>query len=406
MSRARGGLTSKGFVVPADVVSHCGNGSTNAGLRLLAEKFHATPIHGKGDGMSDSIPTHIDGKQEARVADGEAFISPEMVARLGGGDTKKGAQKLYAMLDRIREARTGNAKQGKEINPDKYMPGGSVNGYSAGGVPSFAGTTGSVPPGATGMESSLSNWVGDYTTNMLGQGQALANSPYQAYTGPLTAGASDLQNKVFTGLQNTSFPGNLGQSFTNAGAPTAGANGQPMGGNGIASQYMNPYLQNVLQPQLAELSRQAQINNQTSMGGLTKAGAFGGGRQAIMESENNRNLLNAQNTAIGTGYSNAYDKGMQQFNTEQNQGQTLAGLMAGQGAAQRGIESEGIAADKAQFEEARLNPYKMVQFQQSLLSGLPLQSQTYNLPATDALTRFSQGVSTVDDLLKRLKVTQ
>jgi hypothetical protein len=161
-------------------------------------------------------------------------------------------------------------------------------------------------------------------------------------------------------------------------------------------------LQNVLQPQLAELNRQAQINNLSGVGSLTKSGAFGGGRQAIMESEANRNLLNAQNTAIGTGYANAYDKGMQQFNTEQGQGTTLAGLMANQGATQRGIESEGIAADKSQFEEARLNPYKMVQFQQSLLSGLPLQSQTYNLPATDTLTRFSQGVSTVDDLLKRL----
>jgi hypothetical protein len=78
--------------------------------------------------------------------------------------------------------------------------------------------------------------------------------------------------------------------------------------------------------------------------------------------------------------------------------------MASQGATQRGIESEGIAADKAQFDEARLNPYKMVQFEQSLLSGLPLQSQTYNLAPTSDLNQFASGVSTVNALLKNLNL--
>jgi hypothetical protein len=326
------------------------------------------------------------------------------VAKLGNGSPERGAKKLYAMLDKVRKARTGNPKQGKEINPEKFMPGGAV-GYADGGVPSFAGETGSVPSaaaisgGLTGTESSLSNWAGDYVTNMLGKGQALSEEPYQAYTGQLTAGPSDLQNKVFTGLQNTNFPGNLGQSFTNTTAPTVGAGGQPSGGGGIAATYMNPYLQNVLQPQLAELNRQAQINNLSGVGALTKSGAFGGGRQAIMESEANRNLLNEQNKAIGQGYANAYDKAMQQFNTEQNQGETLANLMASQGNIQRGIESEGVAADKAQFEEARLNPYKMVQFQQSLLSGLPLTAQSYNVAEASPLQKILAGAGGGANLL-------
>ena len=101
---------------------------------------------------------------------------------------------------------------------------------------------------------------------------------------------------------------------------------------------MNPYLQSVLQPQLEELRRQAQINLQPSMAQLTRAGGYGGGRQAIMQSEADRNLLQAQNQAIGQGYSSAYDKGLQQFNTEQTQARGLADFIADQGAAQRGID--------------------------------------------------------------------
>ena len=165
---------------------------------------------------------------------------------------------------------------------------------------------------------------------------------------------------------------------------------------------MNPYLKNVLDPQLEELRRQSQINLQPSLAKLTQAGGYGGGRQAIMESEANRNLLTAQNTAIGTGYANAYDKAMQQFNTEQGQAKTLADMMASQGATDRAIEAEGVAADKAQFEEARANPFKMVQFQQSLLSGMPINAMDYTIQEPSTLQKVASGVSTVDELLKVL----
>jgi hypothetical protein len=168
---------------------------------------------------------------------------------------------------------------------------------------------------------------------------------------------------------------------------------------------MNPYLSAVLNPQLAEMRRQAEINNQSSLGGLTKSGAFGGGRQAIMESEAGRNLLNAQTTAIGKGYSDAFDKGMGQFNTEQGQSKDLVGLMASQGAVDRGITADDIAAKKAQFEEARLNPYKMVQFQQSLLSGLPLDAKTYGMADTDNLTQFSDYATAIQKALDILNGT-
>jgi hypothetical protein len=117
MGLAAGGMSKGGFVVPADVVSALGNGSSDAGLRkLYALIGDVKPIKGKGDGLSDSIPTSIDGRQPARVADGEAYVNPKTVAKIGGGDAKKGAKKLYAMMDKIRQQAHGKKTQQREVN--------------------------------------------------------------------------------------------------------------------------------------------------------------------------------------------------------------------------------------------------------------------------------------------------
>jgi hypothetical protein len=79
-------------------------------------------LKGPGDGMSDSIPATIGRKQPARLADGEFVVPADVVSHLGNGSTDAGAKKLYAMMDKVRKARTGNKKQGKQINPEKYMP--------------------------------------------------------------------------------------------------------------------------------------------------------------------------------------------------------------------------------------------------------------------------------------------
>ena len=603
--KAEGGeLESGGFVIPADVVSHFGNGSSDAGLKLLAAKLGAEPIRGEGDGMSDSIATTIDGREPAKVAHEEAFVSRDKVAQIGGGDARKGAQKLRDMMARIREARTGSEEQGKQINPNKFMPGGAVKGYAAGDV-----TGSAISSGLSGSESNLSNWAGPYVTDMLGKGQALSEMPFEQYGGPLTAGPSALQTQAFDQAAKLQTPSSIGQAaqtaggiadklqglgYTASGGPsytpltagqvtsafqapsayqagvfdnqfnaptqsaatqftnqykapaayTAGAFNTGTFDSGQAAQYMNPYLQAALEPQLAEARRQADISRIADASRLTKAGAYGGARQAIMESEGRRNLGTNLANITGQGYATAYDKAMQQFNTEQgsrlqaqqlgeqsrqfgatqaataaqlqaqyglsaqqaqeaarqfNQGQALtaaqlqaqyglsaqqaqeasrqfgaqqglaaattagqqglqaalanqqAGLTAGQGninaalqaaqqaeqsrqfganyglqglqaalqaaqmqgqfginqnqanlnnlqalaslgATQRGIESEGIAADKAAFEEARANPYKMVQFQQSLLSGLPLAAQSYNVSQPSTLQQILSGI--------------
>jgi hypothetical protein len=79
-------------------------------------------LDGPGDGMSDSIPATIEGKQPARLADGEFVVPADVVSHLGNGSTKAGSKRLYDMLDKVRKARTGNKKQGKQINPNKFMP--------------------------------------------------------------------------------------------------------------------------------------------------------------------------------------------------------------------------------------------------------------------------------------------
>jgi hypothetical protein len=78
-------------------------------------------LSGGGDGMSDDIKATINGKQPARLADGEFVIPADVVSHLGNGSSKAGAKKLYSMMDRVRHARTGNKKQGKQINPNKFL---------------------------------------------------------------------------------------------------------------------------------------------------------------------------------------------------------------------------------------------------------------------------------------------
>jgi hypothetical protein len=79
-------------------------------------------LKGGGDGMSDSIPATISGKQPARLADGEFVVPADVVSHLGNGSTDAGAKQLYSMMNKVRKARTGNPKQGKQIKAEKYLP--------------------------------------------------------------------------------------------------------------------------------------------------------------------------------------------------------------------------------------------------------------------------------------------
>jgi len=258
----------------------------------------------------------------------------------------------------------------------------------------------------TGRESSLSTWAGPYVTTMLGKGAALANEPYYAYQGPLTAGAAPLQQQAFQGIAGLAVPEQMGayqpQSFT---------------AQGTAQQYMNPYINAALQPQLDELRRQTEISRAKQAGQLTRAGAYGGSRQALADAELNRAMLANMAQATGTGYAQAFQQAQQQFNTEQQAAQNAQNLanqyglqaLANQvqaGQLQRGIESEGITADRLQFEEERDFPYKQVQYMQSLLQGLPIAAQSYSYAQPSALSDFLKGSGGVYDLLSSVFLPQ
>jgi hypothetical protein len=299
------------------------------------------------------------------------------------------------------------------------MPGGLATAYAAGGaVQNYNGATGSsvvTPPTSAGgvpldtsKSSTLSPWAGDFVTNFLGQGAALANAPQQVYGGPLTAGASDLQQQGFAGISDVAAGGFQPTTFTGGTFGTAEAN-----------KYMNPYLTAALQPQIDEARRQSQITQQQNAAKMTQSGAFGGSRQAIMDAETQRSLGANLANITGTGYNTAYDKAMAQFNAEQGRGldtqkateasrqysadfglKSLSDLMAA-GATQRGIEQEGLSADKAQFEQQQAYPFNMVEFQRKLVEGLPIGGSTTSVNQ-DTLSKLQSDVSGLASLYKTL----
>jgi len=104
-------------------------GSYTAGTPYKAAQGGLLSLHrggnflsGGGDGMSDDIPAMIGTKQPARLADGEFVIPADVVSHIGNGSSKAGAEKLYAMMDKIRQERTGRKRQSPQINAAKYLP--------------------------------------------------------------------------------------------------------------------------------------------------------------------------------------------------------------------------------------------------------------------------------------------
>jgi hypothetical protein len=440
--------------------------AATGGIMGLAAGGQPRYLDGPTDGMADQINTSIDNHQPAKLSHGEFVIPADVVSHLGNGNSSAGAKVLYSMMDRVRQARTGNKKQGKQINPQKFMPGG-IAGYADGGVIGFdaGGPTTTAPATGTAVESNLASWAGPYVTDYLSKGKALADKPYVAYTGELSAGTSPLQQQAFSSLSNqktytpTTFDNQYqaptayaATTFDNKfNAPTEYKTGQfntGLGNVGSVQDYMNPYLQNVTNLQATEARRQSDISRLADAARLTQAGAYGGSRQAIMEAEARRNLGTQIGTIQATGLQNAYDAALKQRLSESDafmraqqlgeqsrqfgstQGMTAAqqaaqyGLaalqaaeqskqfganqamtsaqqaaqygLAGQqateaskefaskeglellgaqmaaGNVQRTIQQQADDARKAQFDAAQADPYKKIQFQQSLINGLPV----------------------------------
>jgi len=110
------GLTSLGDL-PAPIGA-AGGGLANLGGYSDGGRL----LKGPGDGMSDNIPAQIGHKQPARLADGEFVVPADVVSHLGNGSTDAGAKRLYSMMDKVRQARTGKKKQAPAVNTQRMMP--------------------------------------------------------------------------------------------------------------------------------------------------------------------------------------------------------------------------------------------------------------------------------------------
>ena len=357
-------------------------------------------LGGKTDGMADQVPARIDGKQEARLSDGEFVIPADVVSHLGNGNSDAGAQQLHSMMNNVRTARTGNPDQGKQINPQNFMPKmaqGGIAKFSNGGT-----TTGTfnaqeeTPVGQeVGQSGALANWAGEYVSDMLGQGQALGNQAYQAYEGPLTAGASELQGQAFTGISDLNNPMSPDSITNQMGAFTPDT--------ATINPYMNPYTDTVIDRTAADMRRQSQIDALQDRQAMTSAGAFGGSRDALLRAERASNLsrnigdMSAEQRAAGFNQAMDRAKAAQEMTNQYGMDVLSAQTTAGQ--AQRGIASEGIAADYEQFREERDYPYKQVQYMQSLLQGLPVAARTTSYTTPSLIGELQQGQAGLQYLL-------
>ena len=292
---------------------------------------------------------------------------------------------------------------------------GTNTSGGASALPAIGGTS----------SSTLSDWAGPYVTTMLGQAQAVANQPYQTYQGPLTAGASDIQQNLFSGIGGLTLPQNFGASMSNTGAYTPpntnvptqvqsvsqaangtqnttpdlnnfGASGDQ---NSLINQYMNPYLQASLTPQLNMLTQQAQTNEQNDLGKLTSQGAYGGSRQAVLQGMDQNALLANQANMIGQGYNTAYNNALGQFNTEQTQGQNLANTMATIGGQQQALNQAGVTADYNEFLNQRQYPQQQLQFEQSMLQGLPISTVSNAVQPQTGLSSLASTIGGLGSLL-------
>lgn len=287
------------------------------------------------------------------------------------------------------------------------------------------GGGGSQPTNTTQTTTTIPEYARPYAERALGQAAALTDinaNPYQSYKGERFAQFTPLQQKSFEGAYGMQTAGQLG---TGTGlASMAGLGGLGMVGSynpyqtgqftgGAAQNYMSPYMQNVVDVQQQQAQRQADIANQGIGAQAAKAGAFGGARQSIMQSQAAADLARQKADIQAKGLQSAYQQGADQFNREQQlreqsrqygAGLGLQGLQAANQAAatlgglgqqqfqqgmdinklqqQYGTQQQSqvqniLSAQYQDFLNAKQYPYQQLSFMSDILRGGPL-SQTYS----------------------------
>lgn len=312
------------------------------------------------------------------------------------------------------------------------LMGGGQSGGGGGGAPTQSTTnTSNIPEYARPYVETMLGTTQQQIYNYDANGNVSSLKPYQPYsTNPAdyVAQYSPMQQQAQQGVANLTTPDQYGQGSQAAGAGIAGSFGtalragnagnnyNQMATNPYATQaFMNPYIQNSLQPQLQEMNRQYGITGAQQQSAATSAGAFGGSREALMAAENQRNKNTAMNQAIGTGYNNAFQAAQQaqqygaglglqgQQTALQGYGQAIQGgnTLAGIGSQQLGAQQNilnaqnTIGAAQTQQQQDILNqniqnyamqqqyPMQQLAFMNAQIRGLPMQAtttQSYQAP--------------------------
>jgi hypothetical protein len=276
--------------------------------------------------------------------------------------------------------------------------------------------------GGGGQQSStqtqdLPDWAKPYAQEVLGKGAALSEAPYQAYTGERIAQFTPLQQQAFQGAGAMAPSAATGEAVTRA----LGTSYDPYATGQFgaqASQYMDPYMQNVVGIQQREAARASEMQRNQNQAGAVQSGAFGGSRQAIVEAERQRNLATQQGDIQARGLQDAYSRGQTQFNTENQlreqsrqygaglglqglqtaltganqqftQGMDVNKLQAGYGTQQQQQVQNILGQQYQDFQDQKKFPYQQLEFQSNLLRGTPSGTTT---------TMYAPGPSTISQV--------
>lgn len=302
------------------------------------------------------------------------------------------------------------------MNPFKFIL-AALRSAGVFGLHLDGGGGGSAPASQTQVQD-LPDWAKPYAKETLGKAQALTDinvNPYQTYGGEKVAGFSPMQQQSFqtaAGMQPSQLGAQAGQM---AGAATMGALGTTydpyqMGQftAGRAAQYMNPFVEMAMEPQLREAQRASEIQRTADQAQATRAGAFGGGRQAIIEAERQRNLGTQLGDIRARGLLSAFEQAQQNFAREQQlreqsrqygaglglQGLQTAltgagqmGALGGQqfqqgmdinklqnlyGTQQQQLEQQRLSQQYQDFMNQQRYPYQQLEFMSNILRGTPM----------------------------------
>ena len=316
----------------------------------------------------------------------------------------------------------------------------------------FGDNAPAAPTQTTVTNTNIPDYAQGYVENMLGatqqqlfnvgpDGTISGIKPYQPYSTNMNdyvAGFSPMQQNAQRGASQLTLPGQFGQGSQFANAAGLGSLGTASQAAGAGNNYyqmatdpnavnafMNPYMQNALNPQLDEIRRQYDISGQQQKGAATGAGAFGGSREALMEAENTRNMGTTMNQAIGNAYNNAFQQAQnaQQFGANlglqgqqtalQGYGQAgQAGALLGQlgqqqlagqqgiigtqnqiGAQQQALEQAKMNQDIQNYATAQQYPLMELGMMSNMLRGLPMSAPTTSMYQAQP-TSLTQAIGT------------